>query len=153
MIIVDPERATSAVVNAPGPAVGESDWDRLRQDLLESSQSASAICFCGSLPSASPLDKFRALLADLVDTGCRVWVDTSGDPLAAAATLPGVSLKINVEEAGVLLQQPISTWTDAAEAADRLHRQVSAPVVLTRGSKGAVFVGVQGRWIAEPPAC
>jgi 1-phosphofructokinase family hexose kinase len=151
MIIVDPEQATSAVINESGPTVGETDWARLQQDILESSESLNTVCFCGSLPLSPPLDKFRALLVDLVEKGCRVWVDTSGDALAAAATLPGVSLKINVEEASVLLQQPIETLDDAWAAADILCQQVAAPVILTRGSEGAILSSASRRWSAEPP--
>lgn len=151
VIIADPDAGTSAVINAAGPRVSASDWDRLYQDILACSEGASTICFCGSLPPASPLDTFREVLAALLQTGRSVWIDTSGDALAAAATVPGLSLKVNAEEAVALLGRQIKTLDDAGAVADRIYQQVAAPVVLTHGGQGGVFVGAEGRWRAVPP--
>ncbi|MDX2141145.1 MAG: hexose kinase [Chloroflexota bacterium] len=149
-IVVDPE-GEAVVINERGAHVSLGDWARLHQDVLAAAAQVEAVCVCGSLPTGSPLDAFENLLRDLLADGKQVWVDTSGDPLEAAARVQGVRLKINDDEIGALLKTTVRTPEAAAAAARQLSSQMKAPCVITLGELGAIYADDGQCWHATPP--
>ncbi|MDQ7027142.1 MAG: 1-phosphofructokinase family hexose kinase [Anaerolineae bacterium] len=139
IILVDSETDQSTVINEVGPVLNKADWKQFEADILKASESAAIICFCGSLPPNSDLEIFTDILRQLLATGKRVWVDSSGDALKAATTVEGIAIKVNDEEASELLNQHIVDVDSAAKAAKALHERSSAPIVLTLGADGAIF--------------
>ena len=151
IILIDPETNQTAVINENGPRLDMFDWEHLHDDILEAAQSASIVCFCGSVPPSPNLSVYETLLRQLHTSGKPVWVDSSGDALTCAASVQGIALKVNAEEAAALLNQPITNAESAASAAQELHQKSSAPVVITLGIQGAVYADSTGVWHAEPP--
>jgi 1-phosphofructokinase family hexose kinase len=149
-IVVDPDGQV-AVINERGAHVSLGDWARLHQDVMNAAAQVETVCVCGSLPTGSPLDAFENLLRELLAEGKQVWVDTSGDPLAAAARVPGVRLKVNDDEVGTLLKTPVKTPEAAAAAARQLSTQMKAPCVITLGALGAIYADDGQCWRATPP--
>lgn len=150
-ILVDSDSGQTTVVNESGAQTRAADWSRLRDDVLAAAAQTEIICFCGSLPPASPLDSFTALLGELVAAGKSVWVDTSGAPLAAAVQVSGVHIKVNDEEAGVLLGRSLNTLSDVTTAAIALAKGAPASVIITMGKDGAALSDGQTVWHALPP--
>jgi 1-phosphofructokinase family hexose kinase len=151
-IVVEPESGQATVVNESGPTVTDNDWQQLQQDLQVASDNATCICLSGSIPPGSSLDHYANLLSALQITGKSVWVDTSGAALATALTVSNLSIKINHEEIGAILQTTITDAADAAHAAQKLRQDGAKSVVVTLGSNGAVIAHESGLWWAQPPA-
>ena len=151
VIIVDPNTGDNLVVNEAGMQVTGADWQRLAADVLAAAEAVSTICISGSVPPGSPLEALVSLLSKLRQTGKSIWVDMSGAALAAAVTVPGIHLKINDEEAAALLDTPVTTPAEAAQAGAMLQTRIGNLVVLTMGAAGAVMVGEAGAWLATPP--
>jgi 1-phosphofructokinase family hexose kinase len=152
IILADPGRSFTTVVNEPGPTVSAADWARLRGDILRAAEDRDFVSLSGSLPPGSPLEAFTDLVADLVALGKQVWVDTSGAPLTAAARVPGVAIKINDDEAAVLAKQPVSGIEDAIAAAREICAVTGCCVLITMGAQGAVLTDGRAIWHAVPPA-
>lgn len=150
-ILVDPALGQTSVINESGAPTTATDWEQLRHDLLAHVDSASAVCFCGSLPPGASLQVFATLLTDLQASGRSVWVDTSGAALQAAAQVKGIHIKVNDEEAAELLGSPISALSGAASAAHGLAERLGAAAVITLGKQGAVLSDGQSVWQAQPP--
>ncbi len=151
-ILVDPALGQTSVVNEAGAETSADDWARLRDTLLASPPEASTVCFCGSLPPGASLAAFPALLEDLRAAGRDVWVDSSGAPLRAATEIAGVHIKINDEEAAALLNMPIHTLQDAAQAAQALAARLGASAVITLGARGALLSDGVTTFHAVPPS-
>lgn len=151
VIIADPHTGEPTVINDQGPRVAEEDWKRLHTHVLYAANTASAVCFSGSLPPKPPLDSFVSLLEKLVRAQKQVWVDTSGKPLEAACAISGVTIKANAEEIAAAAGQPIDMPESAYAAAQRIRQRGPARVVVTLGAQGAALADAQGGWYAAPP--
>lgn len=151
LIIIDPQAHDATVINEPGPTVAADDWTHLATQVVERAPAAAAICLSGSLPPGSSPADYALMLRQVRATGCALWVDTSGAALQTAIEVGGLGIKVNGAEAGESLGQAITQPGEALHAAHSLHRRTGAPVVLTLGSAGAVFVNEQGGWHAQPP--
>jgi 1-phosphofructokinase family hexose kinase len=161
VIVADLHSGQATVVNERGPTATESDWRRLHEDVLRSATGTPWVCFSGSLPAGSPVERFTHLLADLCRQGNQVWVDTSGAALSAALSVPGVNIKVNESEARALLTQAggaagviaeVEAGGDVAALTTALRERTGGAVVVTLGAAGAVMATVSGgMWRAAPP--
>lgn len=150
-ILVDPALEQTTVVNEFGVTTTSADWEQFRQDLITAAANARTICICGSLPLGTPVDAWMSLLVDLRAMGKTVWVDSSGVGLSAIKEVPGISLKINDDEASALLKQAITTPMEAAESTLVQAKQSAALMVITMGASGAVLSDGETVWHAMPP--
>ena len=140
----------ATVVNEVGPTVTVGDWDRLQATVLHLSDPVQHICFSGSLPPGSPIGAFVDLVHALVKAGKQVWVDTSGETLAAVVAC-GAVIKVNSEEAAAILGRKVIDVSSAFDVSQELQRRGAAGVVLTLGGAGAVLVMGNEAWRATPP--
>lgn len=150
-IIAEAATGIATVINEQGPRVTAADWERFGQSVLTHVNEASDVCFSGSLPPDSPLESYVALVQGVRDAGKRVWVDTSGAPLHSVLHLGGITIKINGEEAGGILNRTIDTPELAVSAALEFQARGTGNVVITLGKDGAVMVDSSGHWWAKPP--
>ena len=97
-IILVSQNGDATVISEPGTPGSKSDWKRLQRDVRKNISSAGLVCVSGSLPPSSSADDLQGLLHMLVDAGRQVWVDTSGEALDAALTVPGLCIKVNGDE-------------------------------------------------------
>jgi 1-phosphofructokinase family hexose kinase len=151
IILADPARGITTVVNEAGPTVSAADWTRLRSDILQAAHDRTFVSLSGSLPPGSPLEALTALASDLVSTGKRVWVDTSGAPLQAIVRIPGIEIKINDDEAAVLVGKPVRGVDEAVSAAHEICAFTGRSVLITMGAQGAVLTDGHQTWHAMPP--
>jgi 1-phosphofructokinase family hexose kinase len=150
-IIVDPTLGEATVINEQGPKVTSDDWRRLIADSLAQSAGADQVCISGSLPPGSPSNALPDLIVRLAENGKSVWIDTSGAALRDALATGRCNLKVNQDEAGVLLNCEIDGVSAARSAADALHKQGVPIIIITLGKVGAVMVNASGVWYANPP--
>jgi 1-phosphofructokinase len=151
---------TTTKLNEPGVPLSAATRAALAQALRLHASGSRWVVLSGSLPPGTPVDWYAELVAFLRDTGARIAVDTSEEPLRALlAAGPSAApdlLKPNAEELASLAGVPeaeILGDPEAALAAVRgLHERGVAEVLLTLGGDGAVLsTGDGGLWSARPP--
>lgn len=151
-IVIVEDSGEATVINEEGPSVSASDWDHFHADVLKQAKNIKAVCLSGSLPLGSEPGVYAELVRDLSLAGCRVWLDSSGAALEAAARSRPAVLKVNGLEAAALLGwQEIQDESTAVQAAHTLQQGGISQVVLTLGKYGAVLVSDTGAWYARPP--
>jgi 1-phosphofructokinase family hexose kinase len=151
VVVVSRETGTATGIYEAGPAVSGDEWSAFERAVLDESAQAPAICLCGSLPPGVPPERYGSLVANLRADAARVFVDSHGDALAAAAAGHPTAVKINAEEAAGLLGRGIATLDDALTAAATLRRGGISQVVITLGRAGSVLAHAGGVVHAEPP--
>lgn len=151
VILIDPDTGLTSVVNESGPTVDAADWIRFRDDVLEAAGGTGIVSFSGSVPPGTPLAQFERLVRDLIAAGKHVWVDTSGAALKTAASVRGVALKVNEDEATSLTWRPIDSISDAVSVAREIYTDTVQTVVITMGERGAILVDGGKAWHAVPP--
>lgn len=127
----------------PGPNLTEAEWrgcleqvgDQIKKDHVR------YLIVSGSMPPGVPVD-FCAQLADLAHThGCRVVVDTSGAPLAAALARGVYLVKPSLRELRDLTGHALASESDWLAAARQMVSSGQAEVVaLSLGEDGAMLV-------------
>ncbi|GGJ28861.1 1-phosphofructokinase family hexose kinase [Deinococcus roseus] len=119
-------------VNEKGLTVGKADWQKLLTKLP-----AGKLAICGSLPPGDSLEHFGAILSSLPS---KPVVDTSGKALDLALSAGVLLCKPNGHELAAIAGAPISTMTEAFEAASELYQTFNTPILLTLGAQGAALV-------------
>jgi 1-phosphofructokinase len=156
--VTEPD-GTTTKLNEPGAALSAQVRAALADVLHEHAAAGGWVVLSGSLPPGTPADWYATLVSALRDTGARIAVDTSGEPLralfaAGPASAPDL-LKPNDEELAQLTGIPESALADPATAlaaVRTLHERGVAEVLLTRGAEGALLSTADGRvWAARPP--
>lgn len=153
IIIADGSGRDASLINEPGPHVTHDEWSHFAQCVKTLAATSSTVTFSGSVVKGPTPAQFSSVLAACVAQGAQVWADSSGEWLRAAAGVPGINLKVNGEEAAVLLGQSATSLQEAAPAADALRKRYHLQrVILTLGRRGAACASEQGVWLARPPA-
>ncbi|MBD0861369.1 1-phosphofructokinase [Gordonia sp. zg691] len=151
---------TTTKINAPGVALTPAHLESLAALIGARAGTAQWVTLCGSLPPGVPDDWYRTMADDLALAGCRVAVDTSGEPLRAAADGRVDLIKPNEDELAELTGTDPEKLREAlarndfgpiVEAAARLVDRIGGHVLATLGAAGAVLVTASGTWSATPP--
>ena len=134
----------------PGPAVTDAEWRACVDFLATLDPAPRYVVLSGSLPPALPVDSYATLARLAQSRGCKVVLDSSGAPLAAALATGVFLIKPSLRElsdlTGVQLQDEIQ-WRAAAESL--LHDGRAELVALSLGERGAMVFSAQGAWRAD----
>ena len=139
----------------PAPVVDSATWLEFASLAGRAARDVDAVCVSGSFPHVEGLDPVRSLLASVGSAGV-LWVDTSGDALAAVVdACPDAALKVNLAEAGALLGDagpvPEAELRDRALAAAETLSRDGRRAVVTAGRAGAAASTAEGlRWQDAP---
>src|SRR5690606_23287284 len=117
--IVEPD-GTVTKVNEPGPRFDDAVAEALLAATAEAASEARWVVGSGSLPPGAPVDLYAQLVRRVRDRGCRVAIDTSGDPLAAAVDAGPDLVKPNHDELAALTGVAVRTFGDVVSAARTL---------------------------------
>lgn len=125
----------------PGPTLRENEWKECLNALGAQGAPPKVIVFSGSLPPGVPED-FAAQVVTLGRAlGAKVLVDTSGGPLARAATSGAYLIKPNLREFLKLTGSTEHTDRSLVESARRLlERSETEAIAISLGVGGAMLV-------------
>jgi 1-phosphofructokinase family hexose kinase len=147
------------VLNEPGPAVGDREWEAY-EDAVEAHLGEHRFLVCiGSAPPGSPPDAYGRLVRLARGRGVASLVDVSGRSLAAALEAGPDLVTPNLAEAeGILLgdaSQPAAERSPAVrdraqEAAAALVSRGAGTAVVTAGAGAAVDRGSERWWVDAP---
>ncbi len=152
VIIADDTTGETTVINESGPAVTAQDWEQFSEEVLIEAARADQICFSGSLPPGSSLETYVSLIQKTAALDKPVWVDTSGAALQSVSRIPGITIKVNGDEASSIVGYPVGDPLAAVQAAKQIRQGGPHTVVLTLGAEGAVMTHAGGCWWVKSPA-
>lgn len=150
--VAEPD-GTVTKLNEAGPSLGRDDLERLIATTVEVAvaRGATWIAGCGSLPPDAPDDLYADLVRRGHEAGCRVAIDTSGPPLAAALEAGPDLIKPNDEELAELVGRPLEDRSAVLEAAQEIRNRGVGAVLVSLGSEGALLVTGDAVVHATPP--
>lgn len=149
--LVEPDGKTTKV-NEPGPTLSAEEAATMGERVAAVAGSADWVVLSGSLPLGVPATFYTDLIERVHALGCRVAVDTSGQPLAAAVAAKPDLIKPNTAELAELTGASLLTWGDVVKHAQALHDDGIATVLVSMGGDGALLVDGDGaRWASAPP--
>ena len=144
---------TTTKINAPGPELDTAAGARLLAAVVATVGPGDTIVGAGSLPRGLAPDFYVTLAAAVRERGARLVLDTSGDPLAAAARAGGVALaKPNDDELAELVGRELTTVGDVVEAAREILARGTDALLVSLGAHGALLVTADHHWWAGGPA-
>ncbi len=126
----------------PGPAVTPEELERLQRAyelaLKSAGHNATAV-LSGSLPRNVSEDFYSALIRIGHDNGCRVFLDTSGEPLKLALNAKPDLVKPNQHEAEWLSGEAISDLNAAQHALQKILGAGASSAAVSMGAAGIVY--------------
>lgn len=126
----------------PGQAVTEEELERLRRSFeraLRRSAGKMRAILSGSLPPGVPEDYYATLIDLGHECGCRVFVDTSGEPLRQAVKAGPDFVKPNQEEAECLSGCVIDEPRSARGALEKIFGAGAKTAAISLGADGLVW--------------
>jgi 1-phosphofructokinase len=138
-------------INAPGPTYSPAEVELLVEETLRSVEGADWLALCGSLPPGVEPEIYPRLTRLAREAGCRVAVDTSGKPFAAALSAGPDLVKPNHEELAEFVGRTLTTFGDVVEAAREVGDEGVFKVLVSLGPDGAILVEKGGVYHAETP--
>lgn len=140
-------------INAPGPELSPAESELLIEETLRAAEETGAawVALCGSLPPGLEAEFYSRVVKLARDAGCRVAVDTSGEPFAEALKAGPDVVKPNHEELAELVGRTLTTFRDVVEAAGEVREMGVAKVLVSLGPDGAILCEEAGTYHAETP--
>ncbi len=120
-----------------GPSVSEAEEQAFFSSFAQLAATATVVTMSGSLPPGLAADTYRRLVVLAKDQGCRVLLDTSGQPLLEGIGANPCLVKPNREELEWLAGKPLETEQDLLAALAEISEKVSIAVV-SLGAAGAL---------------
>lgn len=140
-------------LNFSGFTIIEQDWQRFVTDSLEWLKDFDMIAISGSLPAGVSLDKFTKWMEQVKTICPKVVFDSSRDALVAGLKAKPWLIKPNDKELEMFVGRKLSTLAEIKAAAMELINEGIENVVISLGSKGALWVTKHEAWLAKPPKC
>ncbi len=136
----------------PGPVLTSAETE-VCLAALRTLNGATYVVASGSLPEGLPAEFYAVIASEVRKLGARFILDTSGEPLRAAANEGVFLLKPNVGELAKMVGTDKLELSDVDDAAlDIIHRGNCEVVVVSLGPQGAMLVTKEGyEHIPAPP--
>lgn len=148
--LVEPD-GTVTKVNESGPRLSDAEFDVVAATTRAAATEADWVVVSGTAtPGVTPAD-FGRFCRELVESGARLAVDTSGEPLRAAALAGAAVVKPNRHELAEVTGTVLESLSDVIAACQTLRSWGAGAVLASLGSKGAVLVAESTVLIGEPP--
>ncbi len=138
-------------INAPGPVISPAELGILYDRLKCLSPKPSFFVASGSIPRGLSSDVYNQLGSPLSSAGVKVVVDTDGDALKSAISIPPFMVKPNIHELERLTGHRLSGIDDIAREAKRLTKTGIKYVVVSMGKEGLIVAGKDELFRVIPP--
>lgn len=139
-------------INGKGPCIQETDIQSLFKK-MEMLKEGDILVLSGSVPAGISEDIYFDIMKLLQGKDVKVVVDGEGKLLMNSLSLHPFLIKPNDAELAYILQKEIHDYADAINGAVFLREQGARNVIVTLGSKGAVFVSESGAVYVQKPVC
>ncbi|OCG17648.1 1-phosphofructokinase [Gilliamella sp. App6-5] len=140
-------------LNFSGFTISEQDWQSFVKNSLEWLKDIDMVAISGSLPAGVSLDKFTNWMEQVKAICPKIVFDSSRDALVAGLKAKPWLIKPNDKELEMWIGRKLSTLDDVKKAAMELVNGGVDNVIISLGSKGALWVTKNEAWLAKPPKC
>ncbi|WP_085248463.1 1-phosphofructokinase [Gilliamella mensalis] len=140
-------------LNFSGFTISEQDWQSFVKNSLEWLKDIDMVAISGSLPAGVSLDKFTNWMEQVKAICPKIVFDSSRDALVAGLKAKPWLIKPNDKELEMWIGRKLSTFDDVKNAAMELVNGGVDNVIISLGSKGALWVTKNEAWLAKPPKC
>ena len=152
IIITTQRRRTQTMLNSQGPAVTQDEWQAFLTHLTLLNLREAYVVVSGSVPRGVPADAYRQIITLVQSRGARAVLDADGACLASGLRAAPFAMKPNVNELQRLMGRPLRSEGALVRAAEHLQRRGVEVVIVSRGAKGLLVLGPEGRYRVSPPA-
>ncbi|KDN10195.1 MULTISPECIES: 1-phosphofructokinase [unclassified Gilliamella] len=140
-------------LNFSGFTINDQDWQHFVTNSLEWLKDIDMVAISGSLPVGVSLDKFTKWMEQVKAICPKIVFDSSRDALVAGLKAKPWLIKPNDKELEMWVGRKLPTLEDVKAAAMKLVNDGIENVVISLGSKGALWVTKNEAWLAKPPKC
>jgi 1-phosphofructokinase len=148
----DPIYRTETELNEPGFQVLPAHLEALKRKIREYAPRCEVMTFSGSLPPGAPPETYAELMRIATALGSNCILDTAGAALRFGIQTKPRLVKPNRAEVEELLERPLPTRQDLAEAARKLLELGAEMALISLGAEGAVAACEAELLAARPPA-
>ncbi len=138
--IIDPVNHTNTDINEPGSMISEEILNQLLERILNRIQENDIVVLAGKAPPGASEHLFEDWCRRFMQKGAMVCMDADDVVLKHGILASPTLIKPNREELSRLMDAPMNTHDDILRAAQTLIRRGIQTVVVSLGSKGAMFV-------------
>ncbi|WKB35698.1 1-phosphofructokinase family hexose kinase [Terrilactibacillus sp. S3-3] len=118
---------------------------------LKAPASGDFLVLSGSVPSALPADIYREMIMKVSEKGAYAIVDTSGQAFKEAMKAKPFLVKPNHLELGGYFGVDVQTIDDVKNYGRKLVNEGAGHVIISMGSKGAVYIDEKTTLYASAP--
>lgn len=140
-------------LNFSGFSVTTDDWAKFVKDSLSWLKDFDMVVISGSLPEGIALDDFTNWIKQVKNICPKIIFDSSRNALVAGLKANPWLIKPNDKELEMLVGRALPSIADIKKAAMDLVNQGVENVIVSLGSKGALWVTKNEAWLAKPPKC
>ncbi|NQT31863.1 MAG: 1-phosphofructokinase [Deltaproteobacteria bacterium] len=150
-IITDSKTSKQTRIDAPGPHISKSEFERFQRKMLRMRPSPDLIVMGGSLPPGIPSDVYYSMIMEAKTFGVRAILDSDAQWLAEGIKAKPYLVKPNVREAEGLLGRELATEDAIIKAALDIVDMGVKIAVISRGSEGIIAATSKEVLKAIPP--
>jgi 1-phosphofructokinase len=140
-------------LNFSGFTVSKDNWAQFAQDSLVWLKDFDMVAVSGSLPAGIELEAFGEWMKQLTTQCKQVVFDSSRQAFEIGLKASPWLIKPNDKELEIWAGKPLKTRDQIIASAQDLVQKGIQNVVVSLGSKGALWVTNKEIWLAEPPVC
>ncbi|MDX2214871.1 MAG: 1-phosphofructokinase [Oculatellaceae cyanobacterium bins.114] len=149
--IIDAAQNQVTDINFPGQTPTAADVVNLYGAIADLTPTCDWFVLSGSVPSGLSPDIYGKLVAHLKAQDKIVVLDASGESLRQAISFTPYAIKPNIDELQELVGHSLVGEKVIAQAAQTLVNQGIHSVIVSMGSKGAIFAEADQTLLARPP--
>lgn len=139
-------------ISFEGFSMEESQLEQVYELLAADVTEDTVLTFTGRAPSGVSTNRVKELLYRFVQRGARLVIDSRSFTLEDLLELKPWLIKPNQEEISAYLGREIQSLTQVVGAAQQLHRDGIANVMISLGGEGALLACADGVFAANAPA-
>lgn len=147
--VIDPELHTNTDINEPGPLVTEDILEELKQKIGEVLFAGDIVILSGSLPKGVSTRTYRDWCEYFGERSALVYLDADGEAMREGIKAGPYMVKPNDEELSRLVGRELSSEEELVRAGKQLIESGIEEVVISLGSKGALFLNSEGCYRAD----
>lgn len=138
-------------LNFSGFNISDQDWQNFVKSSLEWLKEMDMVAISGSLPAGLSLDNFTQWMKQVKTICPKIVFDSSREALVAGLKAKPWLIKPNDKELEMWVGRKLSTLNEIKAAAKELVNEGVENVIISLGSKGALWVTKNEVWLAKPP--
>ena len=151
-LTISDQRGLSIKLNERGPALSDTELDKILKATEKHLPEASWLMLCGSLPPSVNPHFYTKLIKLATKHKVETLLDADGDALLFGLEAHPTIVKPNQSEAERIMNAALITRTQLIEAVQRIKALGAKSVVLSLGSRGAIAAtSTEGVLEVTPP--